>query len=82
MVTDRDRVANLAANVRRMMVRNGFSQQRLATISGVPQVTISRVLNAKNDPAVSVVSRLAEAFDTSVDKLLETPPGKNLRSAS
>ena len=82
MVTDKERVANLAANIRRMMVRNELSQQKLAALSGVPQVTISRVLNARNDPAVSVVSRLAEAFDTSVDKLLDPPPRKNLQKAS
>ena len=82
MVTDKDRVANLATNLRRLMVRNGLSQQKLAAASGVPQVTISRLLNARNDPAVSVVSRLADALDTSVDKLLSEPPEKNLQNAS
>ena len=82
MVTDKDRIENLAANIRRVMLRNGFSQQKLADMSGVPQATIFRVLNAKNDPSVSLVSRLADALDTSIDKLLAEPPKKNLLHSS
>ena len=82
MVTDKERIGNLATNVRRLMIHNKLSQQKLAELSGLQQVTISRVLNARHDPAVSVVSRMAEAFETSVDKLLESPPKKNLQRAS
>ena len=75
-------IGNLATNVRRLMIHNKLSQQKLAELSGLQQVTISRVLNARHDPAVSVVSTTAEAFETSVDKLLESPPKKNLQRAS
>ena len=82
MVTDKEELANLAANLRAAMVRNRWDQLDLEKASGVPQPTISRVLNGKNDPALSVVTRLAKALKTSIDALVSPPPRKNFRNAS
>ncbi len=73
MIKDRERIANLAENVRRKMIRENISQSELAEATGIPQTSISRLLRCENDPAVSVVCRLADYFETSVDRLLETP---------
>ena len=85
MVTDKDRMENLAANLRRLMELRppeGMTQKQLEAASGVPQETISRCLNAKSDPAVSVVARLADALDTSIDRLLSAPPREKVLQAS
>jgi transcriptional regulator with XRE-family HTH domain len=82
MVTDKTRLANLSANLRRIMLTRGITQQKLAAMSGVQQTAISRILNVRNNPSISVVSRLAGSLDTSVDKLLEKPEEKNLQHAS
>ena len=82
MVTDKERLANLSNNLRRIMLKNRLSQQKLAALSGVQQTAISRIINARNDPSLSVVSRLADALETSVDKLLSAPSEKNLQRAS
>lgn len=75
-MTDKTRILYLAENLRRVMRLRNLSQEQLEAESGVPQATISRVLNAKSDPAVSVVFHLARALGTSVDMLLSAPDEK------
>jgi transcriptional regulator with XRE-family HTH domain len=82
VITDKTKLENLAENLRRAMVRSKWSQEQLEAMSGVPQATISFVLNAKVDPRISAVSKLADALDTSIDKLLSEPPKKNLQRSS
>ena len=74
--TDRSRMEVLAANLKRAMQRAKCSQEQLEAESGVSQATISRILNAKHDPAVSVVWRLAQALATSIDMLMAGIPEK------
>ena len=77
MVTDKERIGYFAINLRRIMGNrgpDGMTQKELEALSGVPQETISRCLNAKSDPALCVAVRLAQALDTSVDRLLSAPP--------
>ena len=78
--TDRDRIAVLADNLRRAMAKQKMSQEQLESESGVSQATISRILNAKHDPASTVVWRLAQALETSMDKLFEQPTKKFFRA--
>jgi transcriptional regulator with XRE-family HTH domain len=75
--TDPRHLNRLAANLRAVMdSREGCTQQWLERESGVSQGTISRILNAKHDPSVTVVLRLAQALKTSVDVLMGEPDGK------
>jgi transcriptional regulator with XRE-family HTH domain len=76
--TDQDVVANLADNLRRAMRKNHMSQEQLEAESGVPQATISRLLNRKTETTVSTIWRIASALETSVDKLLSPPTEKIL----
>ncbi|MGA3155860.1 MAG: helix-turn-helix transcriptional regulator [Streptosporangiaceae bacterium] len=78
MLRDTERIANLAENLRAAMHRFGWTQQKLEAESGVPQPIISRILNAKGEPGVITVWRLAEALQTSLDKLLASPVRKFL----
>ena len=74
--TDKVRIDFLAENLKRAMRVAKCSQEQLEAESGVSQATISRILNSKHDPAVSVVWRLAKALATSVDMLLAEPSEK------
>jgi transcriptional regulator with XRE-family HTH domain len=78
VITDKGSIENLATNLRRAMRLHKWSQEQLEAESGVPQATISEVLNAKIDPRVSAVLKLAQALETSVDKLLSSPAEKIL----
>lgn len=85
MVTDKELLVNLAENLRRLMsVRKegGMTQKELEAASGVNQETISRCLNAKSTPTVVAVLQIAEALDTTVEKLFQVPPAKKYRRAS
>ena len=82
MITDKRRLAYLAENLRRAMQRNQWSQERLEAMSGVPQTSISLILNAKVDPRITAVFRLASALDLSLDLLLSEPREKISRISS
>lgn len=58
-----------AAKVRTAMDAKGWTAYRLAAESGVPQQTISKLLNGeRTDPYFSTVCRLAGALGVKVDK--------------
>ena len=82
MVTDKDELRNLAANLLMALRAKEWTQEDLEAASGVPQATISNLLRAKYDPSFSVVSRLAKALRRSMDDLASPPPRKKLRNAS
>lgn len=79
---DADQIRNLAANLEAAMELRDMSQETLERLSGVPQATISRILNAKSNPAVTHVVRLARALRTSVDVLMAVPIEENLLTPS
>ena len=70
---DSAQVKVLAENLRYWMRRLACSQELLEAESGVPQATISRILNAKSNPAVTQVWRLAKALGISLELLLPVP---------
>lgn len=50
-------------------VEMGWSQQRLATESGVGQTTISAIERGAMNPTVEVALKLAKTMNTSIDDL-------------
>lgn len=66
----------LGTNLRRAMAEKGMSQAALAKATGVPLMTINRMIRGENRPLVVTVQKVAKALETSVDSLL-TPNGKN-----
>jgi transcriptional regulator with XRE-family HTH domain len=82
VITDKDELANLAANLRLELHDRGWKQFDLAQASGVPHYTVSRILHSKCDPSLSAVSRLAKALRTKIDVLISPPPRRKLRDAS
>jgi len=61
----------LAYKVKTIREALGWNQQRLAEKSGITQATISRIESGKViDPRLSQITKIAEAFDVTVDYLL------------
>jgi transcriptional regulator with XRE-family HTH domain len=81
-VKDKKQIEHLAANILAAMELRSMSQETLERRSGVPQATISRILNAKSNPAVTHVVRLARALRTSVDLLMAEPIEENASTSS
>lgn len=79
---DEQQVQWLAENLKKAMRRQRMSQETLEAESGVTQGTISRILNARMNPSVTIVWRLAAALETSIDILLTTPREKIPANAS
>jgi transcriptional regulator with XRE-family HTH domain len=73
VASDREAIDILAANVRRLMKDRArpITQQALEAASGVPQPTISRILNAQGGPSVCSLLRIADALGVSLDSLFK-----------
>jgi transcriptional regulator with XRE-family HTH domain len=74
MTSDETVRENLAANLGRIIEERGLTQTALAQKTGETQVTISRILRGLHMPGAGILTRLAEALDVSIDRLVGTPP--------
>lgn len=83
MLTSEQAKANISANVQRILENRGMSALKLAKLTKEPQNTIYRIVRGENEPGVVLLSRIAEALDVSVDRLLSFPEkGKNSETAA
>ncbi len=73
MITDKQTKSYLAENVSDLLDSRGWTQKQLADATGENQMMISRIVRGEHIPAASVLARIAEALDTTMDKLLEPP---------
>jgi transcriptional regulator with XRE-family HTH domain len=55
-------VAIIADNIKRLRELKNLSQKEVAVASGIPQGQYSRIENAKVEPAVSTLDKLATVF--------------------
>ena len=78
MISDDDAKKNLAANVSRLLEARDLTQMELAEMTGEHQSLISRIANGQNMPGGTVLARIAEALEISIDRLLSAPPKKTL----
>ena len=72
------RSAQLVAwNLRRLRVRRGLSQQRLALQAGVDRSYLSRLERAIENPTVGLLDQLAAVLEAPVSEFLREPePGE------
>ena len=56
----------IARNVKRLRELKGFSQKQVSAESGVPQGQYSRIENARVEPSVSTLEKLAGVFGVSI----------------
>ena len=61
---------NIGANVRRLRIAKGLTQQGLASRADVADPTISRIERGRLEPSSTLISKLATALGSSVDDLL------------
>ncbi len=64
---------NVAASVRQLRELRGWTQQRLATVSGVPRPTLAGLEAGGENPTLSVMVRVATALGVGLDELTAPP---------
>ncbi len=82
MVTDAEAISNIAANVVRILNDRNWSQRELARRTNETPMAISRICRGRYLPNAAIVARIAEAFDVSVDRLMNEPPKHNSRQSA
>ena len=78
-MNDEQAMANIAANLR--IMRNGRSLYAVAKAAGTYPINIARIEAGLHMPGAGLLSRIAEALGTSVDRMLASPE-KNSENAS
>ncbi len=63
--------SELALRVKELRNRQGFSQEQLVDESGVSLRTIQRIENGESEPRGDTLKRLAQAFKTTPDELID-----------
>jgi len=64
---------NLAANIRRLREARNMSQQRIATISGIPRPTWASLETGTANPTLAVLNKAASALNVSIEELVGSP---------
>lgn len=64
---------NLAENVKFLMAERKMSLSELADAATSKTTTMHRLIHAENDPAFTLVARIADYFNVSTDDLMKTP---------
>ena len=82
MTTDEQALANIAANLSRLLADRKWSQSDLARAAGEAIVNINRAVRGVNMPGAGLLGRIAEALDVSVDRLLADPPQRNFQKSA
>ncbi len=60
----------MVKNLKKLRVKSGISQQKLADIIGTSQQSINKYENHNVEPDINTLISLADYFDTSVDYLI------------
>ena len=68
---------SLARNLRRLRVARRWALSDLATATGTGKATLSAIENARANPTLDTLGRLAEALEVDVTELLEGVPASD-----
>jgi XRE family transcriptional regulator, regulator of sulfur utilization len=63
----------LGRNIRQLREARGFTQQQMAQMAGVPRATWANLESGSANPTLSVLDRVAHAFQVSLEELVSTP---------
>lgn len=61
----------LAANLRRLRLEKGWSQEDYADRAGIHRTYVSDIERAARNPTITVVEKLAKPFDVRTSSLLD-----------
>ncbi len=64
---------NVARNIKSLREIRGWTQQRLADLSGVPRATWAHLESGSANPTLSVMVKVASALQVSMDELIQPP---------
>lgn len=62
----------LSENLKKILDLRKLTQTELARMSGVKQVTISRIIAGRHEPGITQIEKIAKALHISVDELLDS----------
>jgi transcriptional regulator with XRE-family HTH domain len=80
-VTDEAAKRVLAANIQARLMACGMSQRALSRETGDPHMTINGVVRGQHMPGAGLLTRIADALDTTVEALLQPTRKKTQKSA-
>jgi len=63
--------ARLGANVRRLRVEKGWSQEDYADRAGIHRTYVSDIERSRRNPTITIVEKLAKALKVSASALIE-----------
>ena len=72
-MTEGEARTNIAANLRRILATKDFSLRELSRRADIPINSLSRIVRGLNEPKIAIVATLADALETTVDRLLMPP---------
>ena len=61
----------IALNIKIERVKKGFTQEKLAEISGISTKHITKIENSKVTPSVYLIYKIAKALEVSIDILAD-----------
>lgn len=64
---------HLASNIKQMREKNGFSQEKLASLVGVTRAQISAIETGTRVPSLGLVNKIALVFNTPIYYLFLDP---------
>jgi transcriptional regulator with XRE-family HTH domain len=68
--------AHLGRNIRQLREARGLTQQQMSKLADVPRATWANLESGEANPTLSVLHRVAEAFQVTLEELVATPrPG-------
>lgn len=68
-----DAATNLAASVRQLREIRGFTQMKLAQLSGVPRATIATLESGSANPTLAVLIKIGAALQVTIEELVSPP---------
>ena len=62
----------LAENIKRLRIKKGLSQDKLAKLADVTLTTLVKIESGANDnPTIKTLKKIADALEVAIDDLLE-----------
>jgi len=74
-MSEGDRAHALGENVKKLRETRGLTQRQMAAIAGLPRATWSHLESGSANPTLSVLDRVATAFQVTLEELVATPRG-------
>ncbi len=74
-MSEGDRAHALGENVKKLRETRGLTQRQMAAIAGLPRATWSHLESGGANPTLSVLDRVATAFQVTLEELVATPRG-------